>query len=196
MADTSPYAEVFPYCEICGCSLAKVSKVGNRCTPCFWARTQDKDPREWGAKMVGKCEMPNCPFDVVTGSLFCTAHQLDSYVAPDVKPDPSPKLAAIKFDSEKLPLDLLPFEALEEITLVLQHGAKKYEAHNWRKGFMYSRPFAAILRHLFAYWKGEDLDKDSGLHHLAHAGCELLFLLSFVKTKTGVDDRYVPISNS
>ena len=97
---------------------------------------------------------------------------------------------AIKHDSEKLPLDLLPFESLEGIAEVLRHGAKKYAAHNWRAGFVWSRPFAALLRHLFAFWKGEDIDADSGLHHLDHAGCELLFLISFVKTKTGSDDRY------
>ena len=162
-------------CEICGASLVGITSINSRCSPCFWARTQDKDPSLWKVNPeYEKC--PSGPPFIATSSF-----KLDK---------------AIKFDDGKLLLDLLPFEALEEITLVLQHGAKKYSAHNWRKGFIWSRPFAAILRHLFAYWKGEDLDKDSGLHHLAHAGCELLFLLSFVKTQTGVDDRYGKQSNS
>lgn len=102
---------------------------------------------------------------------------------------------AIKFDDGKLPLDLLPFEALEEIALVLQHGAIKYAPDNWRGGFIWSRTFSALLRHLFAFWRGEDIDPDSGLSHLAHAGCNLLFLISFFKTKTGTDNRYKETGN-
>lgn len=170
-----------PKCSICGVSLIGISVVNGRCSPCFWARSQNADPKDW--------KVPN-PKAVDSSNTYSPGG-----IEVDLEKNPALKeyiqeIKALKFDDGKLPLDLLPFEALEEITLVLQHGAKKYAAHNWRKGFIWSRPFAAILRHLFAYWKGEDLDKDSGLHHLAHAGCELLFLLSFVKTKTGVDDRY------
>lgn len=182
MSDSSPHAEPTappPICEICGCSLIGITSIHNRCSPCFWSRAKNGDPSDWKAPNVKTCIRQNCPFDVVNGFYFCPAHMLQE-----------DKIKALKFDEGKLPLDLLPFEALEEITLVLQHGALKYSRNNWRAGFIHSRPFSAILRHLFAYWKGEDLDKDSGLHHLAHAGCELLFLLSFVKTKTGVDDRY------
>lgn len=97
---------------------------------------------------------------------------------------------AQKFDDSKNPLDLLPTEALEQVGLVLQHGAKKYAAHNWRKGMRWSRLIAALLRHIFAFMRGEDNDPESGLSHMAHAGCCVLFLLNYQVTKEGEDDRY------
>lgn len=83
-----------------------------------------------------------------------------------------------KFDQMKPRLDLLPPVALEQIAQVLSYGAVKYEPENWRrvKGWRW-RYTAALLRHLFAYMRRERLDPESGLHHLAHAGCCLLFLL-------------------
>lgn len=97
---------------------------------------------------------------------------------------------ANKLDGDKVPLDLLPFEALEELGRVLGHGARKYAAHNWRKGMSWSRPLAASLRHIFAFARGEDIDADSGAHHLACAMCEMAFLLTYALTKTGNDDRW------
>lgn len=99
-------------------------------------------------------------------------------------------LDAIKHDDGKPSLDLLPPEALEEIAKVLSFGAHKYEPHNWRKGFKWSRLSAALLRHVFAFLRGEDLDPETGLSHLAHAGCMLLFLLTHQLTEIGEDDRY------
>ena len=98
--------------------------------------------------------------------------------------------AALKYDDGKLPLDLFPFEALEEIAIVLQYGATKYAPHNWRGGFNWSRLFSAMMRHMWAFWKGEDIDPESGHSHLAHAGCCLLFLIAHVKNGLGTDNRY------
>lgn len=95
-----------------------------------------------------------------------------------------------KFDAGKPDFSLLPPEALTEVVEILNFGKIKYGAHNWRAGYNWSRIFAATLRHLFAWLGGEDLDPESGKSHLAHAICDLLFLLTFVKTKVGTDDRY------
>jgi hypothetical protein len=103
-----------------------------------------------------------------------------------VVPDPQ---GGIKHDDGKLPIELLAFDVLEEVAKVLQFGAKKYAPNNWRAGFVYSRLFGALLRHLFAWWRGQDTDPETGLSHLAHAGCCLLFLHHFVLAKTGTDDR-------
>jgi hypothetical protein len=85
---------------------------------------------------------------------------------------------AIKYDENKLPLELLPLDALEEVAAVLHYGAKKYSARNWEKGFNYSRLYAAAMRHLWAWFRGEDKDPESGLFHLAHFACTALFLLA------------------
>ena len=86
-----------------------------------------------------------------------------------------------KFDSEKIMLQLFPPEALFEIGAVLTYGAKKYAPRNWEKGIEYSRVYGALQRHLWAWWGGEENDPESGLPHLAHAGCCLVFLLAFEK---------------
>lgn len=59
---------------------------------------------------------------------------------------------------------------------VLTYGASKYAANNWMRGMSWSVVFGAILRHLLAWFMGEDNDKESGLPHLHHAACSLMFL--------------------
>lgn len=99
---------------------------------------------------------------------------------------------ALKFDGDKLPLHLLSTEAMNQTAAVLAFGAEKYAAHNWRKGFVWSRPLAAAMRHITAFNAGEDRDPESGLSHLAHAACCIMFLLEFEKTHQHLDDRYKP----
>jgi len=97
----------------------------------------------------------------------------------------------IKYDEGKPRYDLLPTEALEEIVRVYTYGCQKYEANNWRKGIEYSRLFAACQRHLWKFWRGEDKDTESGLHHLAHAGFSILGMLQFaLEGRSELDDRW------
>jgi hypothetical protein len=94
-----------------------------------------------------------------------------------------------KDDSGKTPWHLLPPDALKQIVLVLEFGAGKYGDRNWEKGMHWSRPFSALMRHMWAWWRGESRDPETGLSHLAHAGCCILFLLSYEGRATGTDDR-------
>lgn len=95
-----------------------------------------------------------------------------------------------KYDTGKPPLSLIDRHALEEIAQVLAFGAKKYDAHNWRKGIQYSRLLDAALRHLYAFADGEDTDPESGLSHVAHAGCCVVFLLGMLHDMPSMDDRH------
>ena len=101
---------------------------------------------------------------------------------------------AVKYDSGKTDWSLMPWEAVEEINKVLEFGAKKYSAHNWASGdgFRYTRVLSSLLRHLFSWSRGEDLDPESGLSHLAHAGCNVLFLIYYnrYKHRYNNDDRF------
>ena len=82
-----------------------------------------------------------------------------------------------KFDGGKLEYGLLPPYALEETVKVLTFGAQKYERNNWiHVDDGHRRYFDALQRHLWAWKRGEQLDPESGLHHLAHAMCCLMFL--------------------
>jgi len=58
-------------------------------------------------------------------------------------------------------------------------GAEKYVQRNWEKGISYGRVYGALQRHLNEFWKGNNLDPEWDIHHLAHAGCCLLFLLTY-----------------
>ena len=97
---------------------------------------------------------------------------------------------AKKFDQEKIRMDLLPSEALEEIAKVLTFGAKKYDSWNWTKGLKYSRLTGAALRHILAWKDGQDKDPETNISHLAHAGCCILFLLWMEKNRLDMDDRF------
>jgi hypothetical protein len=99
---------------------------------------------------------------------------------------------AQKFDTQKSPMQLLPGDPLRHIADVLGFGAQKYAAHNWRKGMEWSRLIGAAMRHLTAFNDGEDSDPESGISHLAHAGCCILFLLQYLKDHPELDDRYKP----
>lgn len=112
-----------------------------------------------------------------------------------VIPKKSVDTGALKFDQDKLPLHLLSTEAMNQTAAVLAFGAIKYAEHNWRKGFAWSRPLAAAMRHITAFNNGEDKDPESGLSHLAHAACCIMFLLEFEKTHKHLDDRFKPDPN-
>ena len=82
-----------------------------------------------------------------------------------------------KFDGGKLEYGLLPPLALEETVKVLTFGAQKYERDNWQKvPDSKRRYFDALQRHVWAWKQGEQFDSESGIHHLAHAMCCLMFL--------------------
>lgn len=98
-------------------------------------------------------------------------------------------VGAMKFDEEKPRMELLDPYAMEQLALVLTFGAKKYEPWNWTKGLAFSRLLGAAFRHLFAWAKGEDLDPESGLSHLAHAMCCIMFLISMTQRHPELDDR-------
>lgn len=100
-------------------------------------------------------------------------------------------MSAKKFDGGKPPMSLLPYPALVEVAKVLEMGKKKYGAHNWRGGMDWTRFSDACLRHLYAWINGEDLDDESGLTHLAHAACNLMFLLTYEQERLGIDDRFM-----
>lgn len=96
----------------------------------------------------------------------------------------------VKHDQDKLRMELLDPIALDGLTAVLNFGAKKYAAHNWRGGISYSRLLGAALRHTFAILRGEDNDPESGLPHVDHLGCCWMFLSNMMKTRPDLDDRY------
>lgn len=85
--------------------------------------------------------------------------------------------------------DLIPVRPLAEVAAVLGKGAEKYEPNNWRKGYDWGKSYAAAQRHINRFWAGEETDPESGLHPLAHAIANLMFLIEFSTTHPDKDDR-------
>jgi hypothetical protein len=84
----------------------------------------------------------------------------------------------LKHDYDKPMWDLLPLEQIQKIVEVLTFGAKKYSKNKWKEvPDAKERYFAALMRHLTSWRFNEDKDQESGLSHLAHAGCCLIFLM-------------------
>jgi hypothetical protein len=108
-------------------------------------------------------ERLDCPYnDTPTSCSDCEIHK---------------GLKGKKFDDDKPRWDLLPLEPIKELVQVLTFGAQKYAPNNWRKvddGL--NRYYSACLRHLVAYKSGELNDPETGLSHLAHAMCNLVFM--------------------
>lgn len=104
---------------------------------------------------------------------------------------------ASKHDDSKTPLALIPTYPIEQVASILNYGQKKYgQKDNWRKGMDWSRLISATMRHMLAWNEGDNTDEESGLSHLAHAACNLLFLLEYQHYKLGKDDRYIRATNN
>ena len=100
---------------------------------------------------------------------------------------------APKFDSTKVRVDLLPTDPMMQIADVFGFGAKKYFANSYRQGetVVWSRTYGSIMRHMMAFWSGEDTDQESGRSHLAHAGTQLFILMEHAVHNKNKDDRFV-----
>lgn len=109
------------------------------------------------------------------------------------RPDNS-HAVGLKYDEGKLPWNLIPPESIEQILEILDFGQRKYAAWNWAKGISYSRVFSATMRHLWAWYRGEENDPETSKSHLAHAAACIVFLLYFTKYRESYknfDDRKI-----
>ena len=86
-----------------------------------------------------------------------------------------------RYNKGKLEWRLLPIDLIQETVRVMMYGSNKYSPNNWKRGFSYSSVIECLQRHIDEFKIGEDFDKESGLHHLAHAMCNLVFLYFFHK---------------
>jgi len=83
----------------------------------------------------------------------------------------------------------MPPRALDSVVEILTYGAAKYADRDWEKGIEWGRLFGAAQRHLWSFWRGEDIDPESGLPHLSHAACNILMLIEYYFLHNGTDDR-------
>lgn len=84
---------------------------------------------------------------------------------------------------------LIPTPALMALAEHYGVGAKKYSAHNWRKGYEWSLAYDALCRHLWTFWDGEDMDDETGTPHMAAVAFHAFSLLVFMTEHPEFDDR-------
>lgn len=102
-----------------------------------------------------------------------------------------PDMSGRKDDAGKPRHDLIPPELPDAVAQVLAFGAAKYGERNWERGMNWGRPFAALMRHMWSWWRGEGCDQETGMPHLWHAACCISFLIAYENRNVGIDDRPV-----
>lgn len=85
--------------------------------------------------------------------------------------------------------DLIPKAPLWLLAELYGRGSLKYEPRNWERGYEWSKSFAALNRHLWLFWSGEDTDPETGLPHLASVAWHAFALQEWAETHPEFDDR-------
>jgi hypothetical protein len=90
----------------------------------------------------------------------------------------------------KAALSCMPMAVVAEAGVAMMEGAAKYGRHNYRAvGVRASVYFDAAMRHLIAWWEGEDHDPDSGSPHITKAIVSLAVLRDAQMQGKCTDDR-------
>lgn len=87
----------------------------------------------------------------------------------------SPEYKGSKNNRNKIMMELVDLEWVEDVAAILTYGAEKYAPGNWKQGLPEDEIVGAILRHIKAYRSGERYDPETGFDHRAHACCEFMF---------------------
>lgn len=85
---------------------------------------------------------------------------------------------AMRFNDNKPQLSYLldAMPALKDMVEVMEFGSRKYARNNWRLGFPKDKLLDSMLRHIDAFYSGEDIDPESGKSHVGHIMCNAMFL--------------------
>ena len=106
---------------------------------------------------------------------------------PETKPTNPKDMVSLK----KLPMfSVVSPASLAYEAWAMRNGAEKYGPYNYRENGVRAGVYIdAAIRHLGAWWDGEDLAEDSKVHHLAHAKACLGIIIDGIEHGNLVDDR-------
>ena len=88
---------------------------------------------------------------------------------------PTIKKQGDRFNDGKPKWSLVHYGSLVLMIRVLEFGAKKYSAENWKKGLDLKEILESMQRHLAAMMDGEEIDNESGIDHMGHIMCNAMF---------------------
>lgn len=95
-----------------------------------------------------------------------------------------------KIGEKKVSLTKFPAIALVHGASAMVNGADKYGPFNWRENDVVAHIYIdAAMRHLTAWFEGEETAEDSGVHHLGHALACCAILLDAQENGNLIDDR-------
>lgn len=103
--------------------------------------------------------------------------------------EPDALVQGQKFDSGKARFDLIPVAPLVDLAKLYGMGAEKYGDRNWELGLQFSRVFAAMQRHAWAWWGGEEFDPEDGQQHLSSVAWCAFALQELARRSSEYDDR-------
>lgn len=152
----------------------------------------------WEASKGARCERQVaelCGLDIYFVDPDLKGYRLAEAVAPLHDPPTSGETRVTDPDTggekgqKRERFDLLPAGPLRQVAGHFGRGAEKYEDRNWERGYAWSLSFAALQRHAWAFWSGEDLDPETQTAHMAAVCFHALALLEFANTHPEKDDR-------
>jgi len=120
----------------------------------------------------------------------------DDYTAVKALPDGPPFTPRGVKGQKPERYDLIPWDQMDEVARVYGKGAEKYDDRNWELGVDLSLNFAALHRHLSAFWNGQSVDPETECHHLAAVVFHALAMMRNQQAHPDCDDRpKVPDAN-
>lgn len=103
------------------------------------------------------------------------------------------KGSGARFNADKVPFEMIPMHLLAGAARVFHKVTTRpvnpYPLWNWAKGMPWLVPYACIVRHLSAWFRGERFDPDTGESHLDHLLCNVLMLIHYEQFYPEGDNR-------
>lgn len=100
-----------------------------------------------------------------------------------------PEEKGLRYNEGKRKWSLVHFRSLEPMIEVLEYGANKYAPKNWQRGLDKMEILESLQRHVAKLFDGEDIDAESGLHHIGHIMCNAMFYSFFVHKELDKDQQ-------
>jgi hypothetical protein len=101
----------------------------------------------------------------------------------------------LRDNAGKVQYELIPADALHALA---EHytksggppgGPPKYPARNWERGMAWLKCFGCMMRHSWAWMRGEDFDADTGTHHMICVAWNAFAIFAYATRRIGTDDR-------
>lgn len=99
-----------------------------------------------------------------------------------------------RFNTGKTKWSLLDLDSLVGVVEVFQFGVQKYGLNDWKKGLKVTETLESSIRHIHSFLNKEDIDLESGLHHIDHAITNLIMVRYMTLFNKKFDDRFVDVN--